>query len=278
MAVNEGNLQPRMSKMDAVDARANAWLWLCLEREGAPLPLDSFGKSKVDLAPFALPNRIETLLGYEMARGLLPQELLAWIAEEKRQNDWLLSYIRRHFKLALIVVPPRLLGRNLVIALLDIWDVDLVSKARAVSQMERDWNQHTQGDRIFEWFKDDETARCKLAWDWLVDRKQYSVMGKATISNHSELLMFFDGLHISEHETKLNVDSIKKRWSQQQYRKKMKGKSQCNFWLSDQAINKLDKFALKYNVGRAQILEALIVLETDRGVYLPGHVQAVAWS
>ena len=262
--------------MSRVDARVDAWLWLFLNREGANLPLDSFmGPSMKRDMDDCIRSRYGSEWRVENHLWLLPEERLAWITEEERQINWLSSYIQQKLKRDRFLVPPRLFGRNLVIASLDIWSVDLDSKAGAVDLMEREWNQHKQADRIFTWFKEkDEVSRCELAWNWFVEKKSLSVWGKAPISSYEDLLIFFGTLPISEAEKKLNVDAIKKRWSQQQYRKKNTGKKQCNLLLSNKGIASLDKLAVKYGLSRSQVLDALIQFETERGTYLPEKIRA----
>ena len=76
----------------------------------------------------------------------------------------------------------------------------------------------------------------------------------------------------------LIVEAIKKRVSQQQYRKKMADKKQCNLVLSNKTILDLDKLAAKYGVSRPQIMETLIQFETERNIYLPEKVKAISWG
>lgn len=212
---------------------------------------------------------------------LLPNERLAWITGEVRQIQWLSSRLLRTINYQIIMPPPRLTGRDLLIATIDTWHTDLTYKNNVVAQLERDWNQHRQTDRQFEWFKgDDENSRCTLAWDWLKEKNNYALFGSTAPSNHESLLMLFDSLQKSDAEMKIIIDAIKKRWSQQQYRKKNTGKKQCNLLLSSQAFDSLDKLAMKYDLSRAQIVEILIRFETERSAYLPEKMKAMKfeWS
>ena len=65
------------------------------------------------------------------------------------------------------------------------------------------------------------------------------------------------------------MESIKKRWSQNKYRAKLTGKKQYNFILSEKAINRLDKLADKYDLRKTEVLEILLQMEEEKGIYIP---------
>lgn len=281
MIVKNGRQLVMPSAVDSEEARIEAWSWLYFQSLGANFPLDSFrgGDMMREIENFASTRaEIGLIPGKDVGQWLLPEESLNWITAEKRQHNWLLSYIRSQFNFAIFPVPPRLLSRTLVIATIDIWAAELNAKSNFVNKMKWDWNVFKQSDRIFTWFQgENETSRCESAWNWLLDKKSLSTIGRTPISSYEELLIFFDGLCITDAEKMLDVNAIKKRWSQQQYRKKMTGKRQCNLLLSDKAIGNLDKLAEKYKVSRSQVLDALIQIEAERGVYLPGKVKATSF-
>lgn len=255
------------------EKRIDTWLWFWLNANNLNFTQDSY------LAPGMKKQISSTLLSnpdlakrgqVDQGRFLLLNERLAWITDEVRQIQWLFSRFLRITNYQIHMPPPRLTGRDLLIATIDTWNVDLIYKNNTVGQLERDWSQHTQNDRQFEWFKgDDENSRCALAWDWLKEKNNYALFGTTAPSNHESLLMLFDRLQKSDAEMKLIIDAIKKRWNQQQYRKKNTGKKQCNLLFSSHAITKLDQLAAKYDVSRSQVLEALIRFESERGIYLP---------
>ncbi|NMM38057.1 MAG: hypothetical protein HHJ09_11165 [Glaciimonas sp.] len=280
MAIKGVTQQVKLSGGDPVDARVDAWLWFYLKRTGSDLSLDSFmapDMNSIMTFKINFEGRSKFDIDNAKERSLLPKENLDWITNDERQIKWLYPYICDQFGCGIFPVPPRLLGRNLVTVSIDVWETDFTNKSRAVARMEKDWNQHKQSDSIFKWFKEkEEVSRCELAWNWLVDKKYFFIEGQAPISSYKELLIFFDHQRISDSGKKLNVDSIKKRWSQQQYRKKNTGKKQCNFLLSNQSLDKLEKLAVKYDVSKAKVLDALIQFEAEQGVYLPGKVKATS--
>lgn len=53
----------------------------------------------------------------------------------------------------------------------------------------------------------------------------------------------------------------------------MTGKKQHNFILSDKAIKRLDKLADKHDLKRTQVLEILLKLEEEKGIYIPARLK-----
>ncbi|MFV2926885.1 hypothetical protein ACNIZQ_32015, partial [Pseudomonas alloputida] len=53
------------------------------------------------------------------------------------------------------------------------------------------------------------------------------------------------------------------------YRTKETDKKQYNFILSKKTIQRLDKLAEKYDLKRTQILDILLQMEEDKGIYIP---------
>ncbi|MNC73203.1 hypothetical protein D3C75_1243630 [compost metagenome] len=64
------------------------------------------------------------------------------------------------------------------------------------------------------------------------------------------------------------MSSIKKRWSQNKYRAKNTEKKQYNFILSDKTIKRLDKLADKHDLKRTQVLDILLKMEEEKGIYI----------
>lgn len=82
--------------------------------------------------------------------------------------------------------------------------------------------------------------------------------------SYEGLLIFFDKANFVHEQKLFHVEKIKKRWSQQKYRQNMSGKAQCNFILSERAIDRLNKLATTYDLSRAQILEILLQMESEK--------------
>jgi len=276
--------QLHKSRAGGLGLRIDNWIWFYLNwANNANFPAASFMAPNMRQIIDDFANRtgisITWLIEEESSKHLLPQERLEWITEDKRQIEWLQSYLAKQFPGTFFSPPPRLLGRNLIVTNIDIWQTDLSNKARMVEQMKLSWDLHRQSDVIFKWFREkDERSRCEVAEKWLSEKK-YAPQWKAfTIASYEDLLIFFDTQYLNDAEKKLIVAEIKKRASQLQYRKKMTDKKQCNLVLSNKAILDLEKLAAKYGVSRPQIIEALIQFEMERNSYLPEKVKSITWS
>ncbi|WP_297831726.1 hypothetical protein [Pseudomonas sp.] len=254
----------------AFDERTDIWLWLHMrDQTGTAFYQNLPGNIiKQEIVNFgASPNGYQ--LKQNISQYLLPQERLKWISKDKRQICWLLNYLRRELNCSIWQPPAWLLERDLIIACLDFWDIDLTKKDKAVGRIEWAWNEHQKSDRIFKWFKgEEETARCGFAWDWLLRNRPNFTVGQPPISDQEGILLFFDGLWLSESDKKLGVIEIKNSWSQQKSRGKSSGKKQRNFVLSDTAIVALKELSSEYGIREAKIVETLIQLEKIRKVYL----------
>lgn len=80
--------------------------------------------------------------------------------------------------------------------------------------------------------------------------------------------MFFDQGDIGRHERTAILREIKRRWSRKQFDERTADKKQVNVILSKTVIAQLDALAKAHGLKRAQIIENLVRMETDAGVYL----------
>ena len=203
-------------------------------------------------------------------RSLVPDDCLKWIEGGERQYQWLFSRIESITALGLPQRLVHLFGRNRLIAMLDLWDVDIAKKADEIDLLRADWLRHKARDGDFEWFEDKKEGpqRCKSAWDWL-QKNQFPLLSlRHPISNHQELLMFFDQADYSAIEQRAILKDIKQRWSRKQHgeRTAAAGKKQVNVELSKSVISLLDKLAKKHELKRPQVLELLITMESEQGM------------
>jgi len=221
------------------------------------------------------PGSEETIVG-AMHRSLLDDEYLKWITKDDRQHKWLTQQLLAQPSMGYVKPPIHLLGRDLVVAIIDNANIDRALKSQHLNDLEFRWNQHKEGDHIFKWFKgENESQRCSLIWEWLSKNKTFFTSGKDPVDNHEKLLSFFDAIQFSEAEKTVLIATVKKRWTQLQYREKMTGKKQYNFVLSDKAIKDLDKLAKTYDLKRTQILEVLIKMEAEKGAYIPERLKII---
>lgn len=263
-----------------LDDRFDRWLWFYLNGRGA-----GFAPSELDGAIMRdrMADFIEEhpwskrQIDVEKTRLLLPDQCLTWISKkDDRQHQWLIPQIRNETGFIYEPPPPRLLGRDLVVVMIDVWDTDASRKRAVLNNLEQAWIEHKKQDHIFRWFRDTDSARrCTLAWEWLCKHEPMLTQFSPAIESYDELLKFFDRTRFSKDEKVLRIDAIKKRGSQQKYRENLTGKKQYNFMLSDKTIRRLDELAETYDLKRPQILEILIQMEAESGIYIPEKMKMI---
>ena len=214
----------------------------------------------------------------EIARALRSQRFFQsriprqkdWIEEDERQHRWLIREIEQMTNLRLHRDLVHLTGRDRLIAMVDLWDVDIAEKASQIDDLHRDWRRHKSKDIEFEWFADKKESerRCVCAWEWLEKKHLSPLSRQAPISNHQELLMFFDQADVGRYERAAMIREIKKRWSRKQFDERAADKKQVNVMLSKAVIAQLDALAETRGVKRAQIIENLVRMEAESGLYL----------
>lgn len=254
--------------------RHDIWLWLFLHyyRE-ARLDLRTCnGLTMRDEIARALRSQrfFQSRIPRHKDRFLLPNEKLDWIEEDERQHRWLIREIEQMTDLRLPRGLVHLTGRDRLVAMVDLWDVDIAEKASQIDDLHRDWRRHKSKDIEFEWFADKKESdrRCVCAWEWLEKKHLSPLSRQAPISNHQELLMFFDQADVGRYERAAMIREIKKRWSRKQFDERAADKKQVNFMLSKAVIAQLDALAETRGVKRAQIVENLVRMETESGLYL----------
>lgn len=257
-----------------INKRQEIWLWLGLYvYERFDLERDSCnGATMRDEVAQALrgDRKIAADIPAKMDRYLLPDEQLKWITDNTRQIQWL---TRRVDKLTERILPrglPHLQGRERLVAAIDIWQVDLEKKQRDVDRLHDQWRRHKALDSQLEWFADqkESTKRCLCAWEWLQKNYLTPISRQPPISNYQELLMFFDQEEIGSNERVAIIERIRRLWSKRQFNERSTDKKQVNVMLSKAVIAQLDALAEKHGLKRAQVIESLIRMEADTGMYL----------
>ena len=259
--------------------RHDIWLWLHLDDyENAGFdPAACNGITMRDtIAGFLKknPDNLQTI-NLKKDQFLIPDIYLKWIEEDERQYQWLLGRIKKITESRLPRGLVHLTGRNHLIAMLDLWNVEIGKKASEIQRLRDHWLSHKAKDWDFEWFEDkkDGNKRCKCAWEWLEKNPSSIFKRPPSISNYKELLMYFDEAEHGPHEQKAIIQGIKKRWSRKQFDERAADKKQVNVMLSKTAIELLDTLAKKHELKRAQVLEILITTESEDGVYFTGRLK-----
>lgn len=274
MAVRDSNdeLTLALAREAVPNEREVTWLWIFLISKGAPLDPNLYGSyaGRSQMASFLKSSLYIREQAKALMERLLPAPSLSWITQENRQITWLLSALSRNAPM--LNLPPQLAGREQAIAAIDAWEIPPTEKLAKLRHIEHQWNMIRQRDKLFTWFKEkDRATRCSAAWEWLCRNKSYSTLGKAPFEGYDDLISFFDQSNWDEATKDLCVIKIKRYWSQTNYRKKLQGKKQYNFVLTDTVNQKLNQLAARHGLKRNQILEILIETEAAQDLYIPGH-------
>ncbi|CAI8852368.1 hypothetical protein [Pseudomonas zeae] len=255
-------------------SRRDIWLWLYLnhyeEAELDPATCNGLTMRSVIAHCLKRKNDVRRRLSQEKDRFMVPDDQLKWIDGGERQHQWLLSRVETLTAPGPLRGLPRglvhLIGRNRLIAMLDLWNVDIADKAEEIERLRQKWLRHKAGDSAFVWFEDKKAGarRCECAWEWLTRNHQAISRRQLPISNYQELLIYFDRAKLERNELKAIIQRIKQRWSRQQFDERTADKKQVNVMLSTNVITLLDELAKKHDLKRAQMIELLITMETDR--------------
>lgn len=254
--------------------RHQIWLWLYLyfekDADLAPRTCNSETMSYEIVKAVTDQRLFIPRIAQEKDKYLLPEETLAWIENSKRETIWLTREVEHLSGLILPFTLTHLTGKDRLIALIDIWNIDIAEKERELENIYYYWKKHQARDVELEWFSDKKEGmkRCTCAWEWL--EKNYLSMSRLQrpISNYQELLIFFDGINTGPYERKAMVRDIKKRWHKKNFDERAADKKQVNLLLSKETIDQLDSPSQKHGLKRAQIVEALVAMEIEVGLVL----------
>ncbi|HHK0662480.1 hypothetical protein [Pseudomonas aeruginosa] len=210
---------------------------------------------------------------------LLPEQSLQWITNNKRQNAFIIRKLTEKTGINYIGAPDNLTGRDLTIAAIDIWQTDKSQKSETINQIRSEWKIHTEPDHLFKWFDDlDEKEKLNTAWKITKDKYSFLVLHQNQPQERDDFIILLDSILITTPEKILLMNSIKKRWSQNKYRAKNTGKKQYNFILSDKTIKRLDKLADKHDLKRTQVLDILLKMEEEKGIYIQERLKQLVDS
>lgn len=255
-----------------VDRRLQTWIWLHLCRQ-VWVPFNGLVNGPDSRRPMADFLReystIRDDVRYHIDRGFVPDHALGWIKNEARQCNWLMKHFQRIAggeweSQAMNSLPEYqdLVGR------LDWWPISLNDKLMHLKNAQLAWENQQKRDLVFKWFLDeDEPEKCTMMWEFLCRYAVFPAPNHPSVKSHQELLAFFDAAGLSDDERELKVGKVKALWSQQKYRKNLKGKKQCNLVLKDETIDALDKLAKKHQLTRVQVLEVVLRGEMEKGAY-----------
>ena len=274
MAIQEPIYRPSKHLTDIIDIRSDReaiWLY-CENWQDELLPPDSLngGAMRPLLDAFLEGLDIRDLRRAKKDKdsALLPDQQLDWIQDNKRQ----LNYLERQMSSELPRLRhPRLHGRTLLIARLDIWPASLEAKTGLLSKVKRDWeSQKNISEKYCGWLKVDK-ERVQYAIRWLDENGRkigiYRPMPQDS-SDLEDILTYFDRVQLRLLEAKEITNSIRVSWNREQHRKRNTDKKQMNVILPHAAIEALDLLAKKSGRTRAEVIERLVTAETKEALYL----------
>ena len=274
-------LQKTFNSFNA-DSRFATWLWILMKYNYPDVFLGEFrGPDMRNLMAETIINQpgLKQTIENQNRIDFLPEQSLQWITNKKRQNAFLMKKLIEKNEFNYTGIPDNLTGRDLTIAAIDIWQIDKTKKSEIINQMRSEWETHTESDHLFKWFDDpDEKEKLNTAWEITKNKYSFLVFHQNQPQERDDFIILLDSILITTPEKILLMNSIKKRWSQNKYRAKNTGKKQYNFILSDKTIKRLDKLADKHDLKRTQVLDILLKMEEEKGIYIQERLKQLVDS
>lgn len=206
-------------------------------------------------------------------RFLLPDSELKWITDCERQHEWIKNKILLQAD-ARFRIPESFIGRAHVLAMIDCWELPF--KSFTMKGIQQDWSEQLRQDKQLDWIKEkDEREACAYIWNWLRKHKLDRTFMRNEPVDHQSMLIFLDASGLTDIEKKHCIAAARKLWRQDIRRNENPGKSQLNVTLTDRAIKRLDKLCKKYEVKRPQILEILLMMEEEKGLYIEERMRVL---
>ena len=274
-------LQKTFNSFNA-DSRFATWLWILMKYNYPDVFLGEFrGPDMRNLMAETIINQpgLKQTIENQNRIDFLPEQSLQWITNKKRQNAFLMKKLIEKNEINYTGVPDNLTGRDLTIAAIDTWQIDKTKKSEIINQIRSEWEIHTESDHLFKWFDDpDEKEKLNTAWEITKNKYSFLVFHQNQPQERDDFIILLDSILITTPEKILLMNSIKKRWSQNKYRAKNTGKKQYNFILSDKTIKRLDKLADKHDLKRTQVLDILLKMEEEKGIYIQERLKQLVDS
>tara|TARA_Y100000815_G_scaffold265663_1_gene282854 strand:+ start:2531 stop:3403 length:873 start_codon:yes stop_codon:yes gene_type:complete len=261
-------------KNNFINNRRTLWKWGYLYKSGQSVFLnEEINASAIDkrieayhkTCPYSEEEMIRSMHS-KMDDLIIPREHLEWMHNEKRHMLWIKKKLAN--KIPPVAQPNTVSDFQSVLYSIDMWDTPMLDKILTIEGLKFAWTEHKLRDVFFDWFRGkDEQKKIEATYDIAITQQRHLSHESHTLETITDVILFFDQLEISNAEFELLTKKIKSRWSQNKYRNNLVGKKQYNFYLSEQAIESLDRLSEKNNKKRAEILELLIKMEDKEGLY-----------
>lgn len=241
--------------------RKKIWLWFFLRKTIKNCKLGDIQSIGMRERMTEAINNNEGLaeeINEKISHFLIPEKDLYWITDNKRQHQFVMNEIAQKYGNITFAIEG-LNFKEMTIARIDTLNIDQRVKLSMVNNLRIEWEKKSQSDPLFEWFKSaNETSKLNAGWEIAKKRHPTYCFSVDPFKDIDEMLSFFDATWFSYPDKELFVLSVKKRWNQQEYRKKTKDKKQCNFILTKDTINKLEQLAKRHHLRKAEVIEHLV--------------------
>ncbi|MFM0131222.1 hypothetical protein [Paraburkholderia sediminicola] len=259
-----------------LDDRTVACLWMSLRDSERVqdlrlngLNIGEYGTQAMywDMAYAIRELNLQGMLFDEREKYILPMDDLRWFIKDSRKINWIFSKLKGMDNLRQLICPAKLNQEDALISTIDAWQAPISEKRHALDRLKEDWNQHTDLDRYYSWFKErDEKKRCEAAWIWYREEHEHYLRTTQKFINLNDILFFLDTLSFSPEARLLHVVEIRKKFKSQQVKANLKGKRQSNFALPEEVRDQLDNLAGRYDMTKRKIIERLIRHAHEHGM------------
>lgn len=258
-----GEMFPRMGE-ECLNAyfpseRMRTWVWHVLGQEykgariGGP-------DSKKEIGDFlgGTPGAVDRVMS-AANRGFVPDDEFRWVDDSQVQDLFLKNYIKNIHFVTRPDIYPGLSRRRRFVAFIDCASSHLEKKIAIVRLAREAWASHSRQLRVFNWFKGKgEAAKCDFAWSRFVRLGSAVTSGRAPFIKQEDVILAFEASPLGDSDKQILLMKLKRAWTQDQYRKKTKGKKQFNVNMPEEVIKLLGDVAKKRKMSKTQVLEDLI--------------------
>lgn len=261
--------------------RDHRWIWEYFVNRGENLPsIDSIGVAN------RLKYLIETIEPNTHTNGgvdwdnliqrkqdaLLDAEAFKWLQE--KNNERMLIWVSNETYRRLSTGGyrsnrhlPHLNTADQIIFRIDIWNASLAEKAIFLEDLRKDWSRSRTPDSDTRWIDSSNDKQLAWAWDYLRKQK-YDVSVSPPVTryeSYNAILASLDNMSSLHPDTKkLNLDKMRRTWSQKKYRDSGNSRNQVYLPLNKSARESMQWLAEQLNKRPHIIVEELIEAEFHR--------------
>lgn len=261
--MSDGEMFPRMGE-ECLNAyfpseRMRTWAWHVLRQEYKGVQIGG-PDSKKEIGDFlgGTPGAVDRVMS-AAKRGFVHDDEFKWVDGSKVQNLFLKRYIENTHFVTRPDIHPGLSGRRWFVAFIDCAYSHLEKKIEIVRLAREAWASHSQQLRVFNWFNGKgETEKCDFAWSRFFRLGSEVTRGCPPFIRKEDVVLAFEASSLGDSDKQILLMKLKRAWTQDQYRKKTKGKRQFNVNMPEEVIKLLGDVAKRRKMSKTQVLEDLI--------------------